>query len=93
MAGIKALVIGMGVLLLAGFAVLIVTLIGSVQSGGSAEPFDVALELQPGERLAEANFDGARALFRFDGPNGGRVEVRDLKNGALLGRFDAQAPR
>lgn len=90
MVGIKALVIGMGVLLLAGFVVIAVTLIGRTQSKGAAEPYVMGLEVAPGERLAEANFDGSRAMLRFETPTGGRVEVRDLGDGALIGRFDTR---
>lgn len=93
MVGIKALVIGMGVLLLSGFVIIAVTLIGRAQSKGAAEPYVVGLDVAPGERLVEANFDGSRAMLRFETPTGSRLEVRDLGDGALIGRFDVRDQR
>lgn len=88
MAGIKALVIGMGVLLLAGFVVIVVTLINRVGSSADAEPFSAKVVLAPGERLADASLDGARVLLRIETATGARVEVRDLADGGLIGRFE-----
>lgn len=91
MAGIKALVIGMGVLLLAGFVVIVVTLINRVGSPADAEPFLAKVALAPGESLADASLDGARVLLRIETAAGARVEVRDLADGELIGRFEVGA--
>lgn len=89
MVGIKALVIGMGLLLVAGFVVIAVTLVGRVGSAeDDAAPFLAKVALAPGERLVDAEIDGKRVLFRIDGASGARVEVRDLARGELLGQFE-----
>jgi len=87
MAGVKALVIGMGVLLLAGFVVIAVTLINRMSGGGGDAPTAATLELRPGERLVDAELDGGRVLFRIETADGARVEVRNLADGALVGAF------
>lgn len=88
MAGIKALVIGMGLLLVAGFVVVAVTLVGRVGSAGSEEAFSAQVTLRAGERLVDASLDGGRALLRFETTDGGRVEVRRLADGGLIGQFE-----
>jgi hypothetical protein len=85
MALVKALVIGMGVLIAAGFVVIVVTLVQ--RSGAPAGPpvTDTAT-LQLGERLESASIDGSRVLLHIVTADGGaRLEVRDLKEGALIG--------
>lgn len=85
MALVKALVIGMGLLIAAGLVVIVVTL---VQRSGSPSgpPVMSTAELAAGERLVETSLDGSRVLLRIDLPNGGsRLEVRDMKDGALIG--------
>ena len=67
MAWIKGLVIGMGLLLLAGFAVIVVTLINRI--GSSDRQVDTAnqaeITMKVGERLIQTSLDGANILFHF----------------------------
>ena len=90
MAWVKGLVIGMGLLLLAGFAVIVVTLINRI--GSSDTQLDSAnqaeLTMKTGERLIETSLDGANILFHFVGPDGTRVVVRKLSNGAKVSEFN-----
>jgi len=88
MAGIKALVIGMGVLLLAGFVIVAVTLVNRVSSSGEAAPAQVAFRLGAGERLVGSDLDGGRIALRIETPTGARVEVRNLSDGALVAAFE-----
>lgn len=85
MALVKALVIGMGALIAAGFVVLVVTLVQ--RSGGpSGPPVMTTAELAAGEQLVDASLSGSRVLLRIALPNGGaRLEIRDMKDGALIG--------
>lgn len=87
MAGVKALVIGMGMLLLAGFVVIVVTLVNRVSPGGEAAA-SAELRLAAGERLTEASIDGDRILLRIETTGGVRLEVRNLADGALVGQLN-----
>lgn len=92
MAGIKALVIGMGVLILAGFVVVVVTLINRASPGADGAPMTAEARLQPGEKLVRASLDGSRVLLHIETATGGaRLEVRNLGDGALLGTVDVKA--
>lgn len=93
MAGVKALVIGMGVLLLAGFVVIVVTLINRMSGDRVDAPAEATLELRPGERLVDAELDGGRVLFRIETADGARVEVRNLADGAVIGAFRTAGAR
>ena len=90
MAWIKGLVIGMGLLLLEGFAVIVVTLINRI--GSSDRQVDTAnqaeITVKVGERLIQTSLDGANILFHFEGPDGARVVVRKLSNGAKVSEFN-----
>ena len=44
--------------------------------------------MKTGERLIETSLDGANILFHFEGPNGARVVVRKLSNGAKVSEFN-----
>ncbi len=85
MALVKALVIGMGVLIVAGLVVIVVTLVQRTGSPSGPPVTDTAA-LKAGERLESATLDGSRVLLHIVTPNGGaRLEVWDLKKGQLVG--------
>ena len=88
MVGIKALLIGMGVLLAAGFVILVVTLLGRMSSADDDGPAQAAVRLGAGERLSAARLDGGRVLFQIETPDGARVEVRNLADGGLIAKFE-----
>lgn len=88
MAWIKASVIGMGVLLVAGFVVVAVTLLQRMSGADGAAPGVAAIELAAGETLVHADLDGGRLLLRIETAAGQRLEVRDAASGALKSRID-----
>jgi len=82
---VKAVVIGMGVLIAAGFIVIVVTLVQRSGSPSGPPAMDTAT-LKTGERLESAALDGSRVLLHIVTPDGGaRLEVRDLKKSHLVG--------
>ena len=87
MAGVKALVIGMGVLLIAGFVVVAVTLVNRASSSKSAETARADVALQPGETLADVTLSDGQALFHIQTRTGARIEVRDIRTGDLRAEF------
>jgi hypothetical protein len=91
MAWVKALVIGMGVLLVVGFVVIAVTLANRMTSAGAGVAAEARVALAPDERLVEARLDGARIMFRIAGASGERIEVRALADGAMIARFEIGA--
>jgi hypothetical protein len=94
MAWIKALVVGMGVLLAAGLIIIVVTLVTrtSTKDTGTVASAPSQAELGPGERLVTSSLDGTKMLYHIETPSGSRVEVRRLKDGALIKQFDFVKP-
>jgi len=85
MAAIKGLVIGMGVLLFAGFVVIVVTLVNRAGGGGeTAAPGTASVELAAGERLVSASAGDRHLLLRIATAAGERLEVRNVTDGALI---------
>lgn len=91
MAGIKALVIGMGVLLLAGFVVVAVTLFNRATEERTAAPANGVIDLAAGERVIASDVSDRRIVFRIATPTGERVEVRDIESGGLVAEFAIKA--
>jgi hypothetical protein len=94
MAWLKALVIGMGVLIVAGVGVIAVTLVnrmggtspGSAPTAAIASNSSVAgrIELPPGARIAETHVEGKTLVLRLAMPDGGtRIAVYDLTGKAI----------
>lgn len=86
MAMLKALVIGMGVLIAAGIAVVAVTLVNRM--GAGAPSSFGRIELPPGARIAETHVDGKTVLLRLalaDGTT--RIAVYDL-SGKLVSTIE-----
>ena len=95
MKSIKALVIIMGLLILAGLGLLVYGVVGQVSEiagPGDAEGFDAAtVTLPAGCVLAEARLDEGRLVLRAEGPadrpDCQQVILIDPDSGAELGRI------
>ena len=82
---LKALVIGMGVLIVAGVAVIGATLVGRMSP--SASPIaSLMLEEPPGSRIAGAALAPDRLAITVQGGGPDRVVLVDTKSGRVLGQ-------
>jgi len=94
MVALKALIIVMGALILAGVAIIGVTLVNRAsepRKGQAAAPGFVAkaLNVGPGCAVAETRLDGGRLVVRTEGPAGcRRIHILDLGTGEALGVID-----
>lgn len=89
---LKALVIGMGVLIVAGFTLVVVTIASRI-GGGRGEPGfgTLALDLAESCRIAASTLDGERLVLHLQGPakdGCADVIVVDLESGRVLGRIE-----
>ncbi|MEE4213067.1 MAG: hypothetical protein V2I43_27795 [Parvularcula sp.] len=76
----KGIALGLGLLLIAGTALLIVLLV--TRDGGASEAGIPALDLKAGERVIDVSLDGDRALFVLeDADNRQRVLLVDSATG------------
>lgn len=94
MQGLKAIVIGMGVLLVVGVTVLVYLIAtGAGKRAGDASPMTApaAVSLQQGERLVEMRPDGARLYLHIAGPEGARILILDAERGTPVGEIDLTA--
>jgi hypothetical protein len=95
MRALKALVIGMAVLIFAGTILVIATILGRLGGNGSEAGFATqGLGLADSCRLAETTAVDGRLALRFEGPapDGCRVLVLvDPDSGAVHGRIDPHA--
>ncbi len=84
MLALKALVIGMGVLIVAGVAVIGATLVGrmSPQTGSIAT---LTLDEPPGSRIVGTSMAPDRIAITLQGGGPDRVALVDTKTGHLLG--------
>ncbi|MDP6954180.1 MAG: hypothetical protein QGF53_15620 [Alphaproteobacteria bacterium] len=83
---LKALVIGMGVLIVIGVTVIVVTVFNRIQDRASgavdaSQRFDVAIP--QGATLLEAVPDGQRMVLRLETPDGPQIMVVNLRSGAV----------
>jgi len=86
-AWLKALVIGMGVLIVAGIGVVAVTLVNRM-GGGSAPASAGRIELPRGARIAETHVDGKSVVLRLTMPDGtSRIAVYET-SGKLVSMID-----
>ena len=101
MQALKALVIIMGVLIIAGLAVVVVTIYNRIQARsqvsasaaadeGAAPAFDRAtIPIPAGCRVANIAPAGDRLLMQLEGSGGcDQILIVDLQSGRLLGRLD-----
>ncbi len=91
MRALKAAVIVMGVLIVAGVAVLVATLIGRV--GGAMTPgaagtaaLPALLDEPPGTHIAASALSGDRLVLQLSGGGPDRVVVFDLARARVAGR-------
>jgi hypothetical protein len=85
--GLLALVIILGVLIVAGVVALIVAAVlraGNRAPTGESYAASVAA---PGERIESTQLDGNRILLRLSGPNGDELVVLDAGSGRVIGRI------
>jgi hypothetical protein len=100
MRALKALVIGMGILIVLAFGLLIYGLVkrsagpeaagASSTASGPCHPFGpVAISLPPGARIVDTRTDQGRMILQLELAGGvRRLLVLDLSNGALVGSFE-----
>ena len=86
---VKGIVIGMGVLIVAGFIVVAVTLVMRMQ--GMAEPekaYSTTLSLPAGMEIAESAMADGRILLRLAAADGGSwLMIVDARTGEEQGRI------
>lgn len=95
---LKGLVIVLGVLLVAGFMVLIITIafrIANGDWGGAGTPAEISAEITrpPGSELAGMTADGDRLYLRFTLASGGDlIVIVDAATGERLGELRIPNP-
>lgn len=92
MRALKVLVVVMGVLIVLGTVTLVWVVVQRVSgAGGAGAPWSLALERDPGARIAgiAAAEGGAVALLLTGGAGGDRVLVVDPRRGRILGEIRA----
>ncbi|HJM61199.1 MAG TPA: DUF6476 family protein [Alphaproteobacteria bacterium] len=82
---LKALVIGMGVLIVIGVTVIVVTVFNRIQDRArvveAPERLDVAIPA--GAKLLEMVPNGQRLVLRLETPDGDQIMVVNLRSGAV----------
>lgn len=88
MQGLKFLVIGMGVLIVIGLVVVIVTV--ATRGGAGRDGFGTArVELPPGNAVVESSASGDRILLRLRGADGGqRLMLIDARTARVIGTVE-----
>ncbi len=90
MQGLKALVIGMGVLIVLGFVVLVIGLADKFSRLDEADSGETEVPVPDGCSLAETLAEGDRLLLRFEGPADrgcAQIVVVDLESGKVVRRL------
>ena len=82
-AQLKALTIGMGVLIVFGVAALAAVVVQRAAGAGAAQP-EIVLPVPHGSRVVETALDGDRLALRLETPGGLRVTVVDLRTGKAV---------
>ncbi len=96
MGALKALVIGMGVLIIAGLAVVAVTIATRVGTSEPAGPAGTAgpLVIPAGAEILETDLEGERIALRLRLPDGTMaIHVYDLAHGRRIGTFPIETAR
>jgi hypothetical protein len=96
MGAIKAVVIGMGVLILAGFVVVAATLISRMQDGDDPrQPFQNLVTLPPDARVVETLLGDGRIVLRVEAGDGSQsLLILNVADGQERGRINlAIAPQ
>lgn len=98
MRALKAIVIGMAVLLVLGFGALVVAMVDVGRKGGPnppsqpGPPFALDLPAPPGTRLQGVDAVGGRLILRFAGDAGTRLVVVDPETGRVTGTIVVAVP-
>ncbi len=90
MQGLKALVIGMGVLIVLGFVVLVIGLADKFSRLDEADSSETEVPVPDGCSLAETLAEGDRLLLRLEGPADrgcAQIVVVDLESGKVVRRL------
>jgi len=90
--GLKLLVIVMGVMIVAGFTMLIVTIAGRLSRGSPAAPFATGpIDIPRGARVEAMTAGTDRLVLGLELPDGARrLLILDLATGRELGRVELQ---
>lgn len=91
MRGLKALVIGMGVLIIVGVVFLIYAIVQKAGQGGldGGAPVEAQVALPPGAQVVETRLGDGKILLRLRLADGtGRLIVIDAVSGKPTGRID-----
>ncbi|MBM3486413.1 MAG: hypothetical protein FJX67_07230 [Alphaproteobacteria bacterium] len=89
MRALKFLVILMGVLIAAGLAVIVVTLVNRAGSGDKAGPGTVAVDLPPGASVVETTAADGRLYLRLRTQDGRHIIlILDGATGRALGTLE-----
>ncbi len=88
MAGLKTLVIVMGIVIIAGATVVVTTII--LRGGALGGPVvRGVIDLPAGARVMETRMDGGRLLIRLELAGGGeRILINDARTGAPIATLD-----
>lgn len=83
---LKVLVIGLGVLIVGGVSIMVVTVINRVQERVTATtaPARIAVTIPEGARLVAAVPDGERLVLHLETADGPQVLVLDLASGEIV---------
>ena len=93
MKGIKFVVLAMGVLIVAGLVVVVVTIVGRLSSSKEAvPPGEVTLPLPAGCSLADAWGEQGRLYLRLAGEGPDCQQVLVVEGGQIATRYRLQAP-
>jgi hypothetical protein len=89
---LKLVVIGMGVVILVGFVVVVVTLVDRLANPREPQTLgEVRLEVPAGCQLADAWSDAERLYLRYAGEGCGLVVVVEAESGRELARYGGGA--
>lgn len=84
---LQAAVIVMGVLIVAGVATIVVTIVGRMSGPGGGAAVQSLLDEPEGTRIAGASVGGDRVAVRLQGGGPDRVVVVDTRGGRVIARI------
>jgi hypothetical protein len=96
---LKVFVIGMGLLLVVGFALVVTVIVYQATRIGESEPAGpsaqavanraggLALSVPSGTKIESLTLDGKRMAVQLTGPNGAEIAVIDVDKGRVISRI------
>ena len=84
---LKAVVIGLGILLVLGSVVLVTTLVMRLNARGTSAPVSAEISLPPGAEILESHLDQGRLLLRMRISGAEEIRFYDPSTGAQTGTF------